>query len=480
MIDGLKPYSSMKDTGLPWLGQIPESWQILRAKSVFRVIDVRSESGTEELLTVSSNDGVVPRSQKNVTMFKAESYVGHKLCWPGDLVINSLWAWMQGLGFSRHYGLVSTAYSVYRPKAAFAGYAQYFHYSLRSAAYKRELLVRSKGVWLSRLQLSDPSFLDMPIILPPEEDQAAIVRFLDYVGRRIRTYIRAKQKLIKLLEEQKQAIIHRAVTRGLDLNAPVKPSGLTWWPFMPEGFERQRLGRVCLSIRDGTHNPPPAVPGIHRLLSVRNIVAGRFQLRDDDRTMTGQAFEELQRSYTLHTGDIVLALVGATTGKCAVVGDVQDVTVQRSLGILRPNPRIVSSSFLNVVIRSEFVQAQIRQTMDKYAAQPGIYLEDVGRLQVMFPNLRMQHRIVENVARETAPIDKIADHAVGEIEALKELRTRLVADIVTGKLDTCGKSAKLPKEVEEATGIPEPDESIEEDEENMEVDSEEAAEEAQT
>jgi type I restriction enzyme S subunit len=104
MIAGLKPYPSLTDSGLPWLGQIPESWRTLRAKSVFKVVDVRSERGAEELLTVSSKDGVLPRSQKTVTMFKAESYVGHKLCWPGDLVINSLWAWMQGLGSSPRLG----------------------------------------------------------------------------------------------------------------------------------------------------------------------------------------------------------------------------------------------------------------------------------------------------------------------------------------------------------------------------------------
>ena len=98
MIDGVKPYTAMKESGLPWLARIPESWRTLRAKYVFQVIDVRSETGAEELLTVSSNDGVLPRSQKTVTMFKAESYVGHKLCWAGDLVVNSLWAWMQGLG----------------------------------------------------------------------------------------------------------------------------------------------------------------------------------------------------------------------------------------------------------------------------------------------------------------------------------------------------------------------------------------------
>lgn len=112
----LDKYPEYCTVTLPWLNQLPKGWQLRRAKFVFNPIDIRSETGDEEILTVSSNDGVVPRSQKNVTMFMAESYVGHKLCWEDDLVINSLWAWAKGLGFAKQQGLVSSAYGVYRLK----------------------------------------------------------------------------------------------------------------------------------------------------------------------------------------------------------------------------------------------------------------------------------------------------------------------------------------------------------------------------
>ena len=240
----LKPYPAMKDSGLPWLGKVPDSWRILRGKNVFRVIDIRSETGAEELLTVSAVYGVVPRRQTTVTMFKAESYVGHKLCWPGDLVINSLWAWMQGLGISRHHGLISSAYSVYRPRPDFTEYQAYFHYALRSDAYKWELQTRSKGVWLSRLQLSDPAFLDMPIILPAPDEITSIVRFLDQADKRIRRFIAAKRRLIELLNERKQAIIQKAVTCGLDPEVRFKPSGIHWLGNVPEHWEPLQVRRI--------------------------------------------------------------------------------------------------------------------------------------------------------------------------------------------------------------------------------------------
>ena len=114
MIADLKPYPEYKESGLPWLGQVPRHWEVKRAKSIFQCVDQRSKGGKEELPTVSSLRGVVPRRTANVTMFKAKSYLGYKLCWPGDLVINSLWAWGGGLGVSRHHGIISSAYGVYR------------------------------------------------------------------------------------------------------------------------------------------------------------------------------------------------------------------------------------------------------------------------------------------------------------------------------------------------------------------------------
>jgi type I restriction enzyme S subunit len=252
MINNLRPYANYVESSASWGGKTPASWSTLRAKRVFSTIDIRSETGAEELLTVSARDGVLPRSQKTVTMFKAESYVGHKLCWPGDLVINSLWAWMQGLGFSRQHGLVSSAYSVYRLQPAFQDYANYFNYALRSPAYKWDLMTRSKGVWISRLQLLDSAFLDMPLIVPPANDQSAIVRFIDHLERQVRRVVLTKRKLIGLINEQKQAIIKQMVTRGLDAAARLKSSGVEWLGDVPEHWEIVPLKFISCRVQNGS------------------------------------------------------------------------------------------------------------------------------------------------------------------------------------------------------------------------------------
>ena len=226
MVSSLKPYSTCKDSGVPWLGEVPTHWEVRRGKMLFRPIDIRSQTGNEELLTVSAERGVVPRKAVNVTMFKAESYVGYKLCWPGDLAINSLWAWARGLGVSQYHGIVSSAYGVYRLLPRFKTYSRFIHQLVRSVPFQWELQVRSKGIWISRLQLTDEAFLGAPFPLPPLAEQTAIVRFLDHADRRIQRYIRAKQKLIALLEEQKQAIIHQAVTGQIDVRTGQPLPGL--------------------------------------------------------------------------------------------------------------------------------------------------------------------------------------------------------------------------------------------------------------
>ena len=225
MIAGLGPYAAYANSGQDWLGSVPAHWSALRAKCLFREVDERSKTGKEELLSVSHLTGVTPRRLKTVTMFLAESNVGHKVCQPEDLVINTLWAWMGALGVTRHTGIVSPAYGVYRPIAGSGILPAYANHLLRAPMYAAEYQRRSTGVNSSRLRLYPEQFLRIPVLVPPMVEQAVIVRFLDWVNGRLERAIRAKRKVIALLNEQKQAIIHRAVTRGLHPSVSLKPSG---------------------------------------------------------------------------------------------------------------------------------------------------------------------------------------------------------------------------------------------------------------
>lgn len=157
MIEGLKPYPAKKDSGVPWLGEVPEHWPERRAKYFYREADERSVMGDEELLSVSHKTGVTPRKQ-NVTMFLAESTVGYKICRPGDIAINTMWAFMGALGIARQVGLVSPAYGIYRPKRSDELNPEYLDRLLRIDAYKSEYMCRSTGINSSRLRLYPDEF----------------------------------------------------------------------------------------------------------------------------------------------------------------------------------------------------------------------------------------------------------------------------------------------------------------------------------
>ncbi|CAN5374700.1 restriction endonuclease subunit S [soil metagenome] len=444
MIGDLKPYPAIKDSGVPWLGEVPEHWKVTRVKNLLRTVDVRSESGSEELLTVSSNRGVVPRRTANVTMFKAESYAGHKLCWPGDLVINSLWAWSRGLGVAQRHGIVSTAYGVYRPRDAGVLDPGFVHELVRSTPFSWELRVRSKGVWTSRLQLTDESFLGAPFPLPPVTEQAAIVRFLDHADRRIRRYIRAKQELIKLLEEQKQAIIHRAVTRGLDPDVRLKPSGVEWLGEVPEHWEVRRLKQVFRGIVGGstTSSAETAFWDGDVVWVTPADISKSSRLRDSLRRITTDGLKSCS-SELVPRGSIVVTS-RAPVGNVAIAET--DLCTNQGCKALVATLAVVNPTFGFHVLTTLKAELQSLATGTTFTE---ISTSRIGAVSMPLPPLREQAAIVRHLDKATASLTRAIEHAFREIDLLREYRTRLISDLVTGKLDVRVAAAGLPAEMEE-------------------------------
>jgi len=214
---GLDASVRLKPSGVEWLGDVPEHWEVLPAKGFFREVDERSETGSEELLSVSHITGVTPRSEKNITMFMAASNVGHKICRSGDLVINTMWAWMAALGIAKQTGVVSPSYAVYRPHASSKLLGEYADLVLRTGPYKSEYLCRSTGIRLSRLRLYPEQFLRIKILCPPLEEQLAIIDTLTKETAEARRAIDIANREIVLLREYRTRLISDVVTGKLDV-----------------------------------------------------------------------------------------------------------------------------------------------------------------------------------------------------------------------------------------------------------------------
>ena len=213
---GLDPNVPLKPSGVEWLDAVPAHWEVRRAKFCYREADERSTTGAEELMSVSHITGVTPR-KKTVTMFLAESNMGYKLCKRGDIVINTMWAYMAALGVARQNGLVSPSYGVYRPLNNERLNHDYIDSLLRTEIYRANYLIRSTGITSSRLRLYPDSFLDIPLLCPSRPEQDAIVENLDRATAATNAAIARAHRQIELLQEYRTRLIADVVTGKLDV-----------------------------------------------------------------------------------------------------------------------------------------------------------------------------------------------------------------------------------------------------------------------
>lgn len=458
MIEALKPYAEYKKTGQDWLGELPAHWGLRRAKYLFREIDERSQTGKEELMSVSHITGVTPRSQKTVTMFLAESNVGYKVCRPDDVVINTLWAWMAALGVASQTGIVSPAYGVYRPLETDCFLPRYSDLLLRTPAYAAEYRRRSTGVNSSKLRLYPDQFLRIPLIYPPTDEQAAIVRFLDHANQKIDRFIRTKRRLIGLLNEQKQVIINHAVTKGLDLDMPMKDSGIELLGKMPEHWKVIRLKFIAkVNMGQSPVSEECNMDGLGTPFLQGNAEFGT-------RNPTPKLFCSTAKKHS-YQKDFLLS-VRAPVGALNIAD--QEYGIGRGLCAITPDIEQLEHAYAWYLLHVVRNGLNIVATGSTYDA---VTTGQVGSMNCILPSIPEQHAIVSFLDRETAKLDTLIAYNRDVIEKLREFRTRLISDVVTGKLDVRG--AELPA-MEEAEVLE--DIEIGEDTEAQElIESEEVA-----
>jgi type I restriction enzyme S subunit len=427
-------YPNYRQPKMRWLPAVPEHWNEQRAKTFFREVDERSKTGQEELLSVSHLTGVTPRSQKNVTMFKAASYVGSKLCRPGDIVINTLWAWMAALGASRHVGIVSPAYGVYRPHHSDSFNPAYLDYLLRTRAYVTEYIGRSTGIRSSRLRLYPNQFLDIALIQPPRREQDQIVAYLRAQDAHIARFIRAKRDLIKLLVEQKLRIVDHAVTCGLDPSVALKPSDIEWLDELPEHWKVKPLKR-WVRLNDCTLGEKTNPEFEFRYVDIGSVQTGRLT-KELERIRFDTAPSRARR--VIRQGDTIISTVRTYLKAIWYVSeDADDLIASTGFAVLTPG-KSVEPEYLGYVIQSSAFVNQVASNSIGIA-YPAIAETVLGRFPVALPpTLDEQKAIVAHIKTESAPLDDAIIRTEEEIKLIREYRDRLIADAVTGQVDLRG------------------------------------------
>jgi type I restriction enzyme, S subunit len=238
MFKGLSGYPGVLDSGVAWLGEVPEHWRLRRIKALFRELDERSGDGQGVLLSLTRARGILPHSEASKRMASAPDLSKYKVCRPGDLVMNRMQAWSGMFAMSTLHGLVSPDYSVFSPRDSCE--VKYFELLFKTPLLVDEFAKRSRGIGSGFNRLYSEDFGAVKVPFPSLAEQRAIVRFLGHAEGCIRRHIHAKQRLLALLEEQKQRIVHRAVLRGLDSDASLGPTAGEWMGAIPAHWDVRR------------------------------------------------------------------------------------------------------------------------------------------------------------------------------------------------------------------------------------------------
>lgn len=462
MIQSLRPYPAYKDSGVPWLGKVPEHWTVRRIKSVFREKDKRSGDGSGLLLSLTRARGLLPQSEASTRVASAADLSKYKICRLGDLVMNRMQAWSGMFAVSPCEGLVSPDYSVFTTLGHYE--VRFFEQLFKIPMLVEQFAQASKGIGSGFNRLYTPDFGAVPVAVPALPEQAAIVRFIDHADRRIKRYIRAKQKLLKLLEEQKQAIIHRAVTRGLDPNVRLKPSGVEWLGDVPEHWTLARLKDAAV-VQTGLtlgKNYKSQKTESRPYLRVANVQVGRVDLRHV-KCLDVPSHEA--RGATLRAGDVLMTEGGDIDklGRgCVWRDEISECLHQNHVFAVRCQKAVLIPEFLVGLMASNHGRAYFQLTAKQTTNLASTNSSTLRAFPIFLPPIPEQRDILNEIGKQSEGVVAAIGRAEREIWLLREYRTRLIADVVTGKLDVRA-AAKLPDETGESEMLDEAEATLEDD-----------------
>ena len=428
----LQPYPSYKPSGLEWLGDVPKHWESIRISAVARGgpasftdgdwVEIPHITDSGVRLIQTGNVGIGVYREKGFRYINEQSFSELRCTEviPGDILICRLANPVGRACLAPDLGvrmITSVDVCILKPSELFS--AKYLVFLLNSQFYLDYVASIVRGS--TRDRISRSMLGAIKIALPPLPEQRAIVRYLDHVDDRIRRYVSSKEQLIALLEEERQAVIHRAVTRGLDHNVRLKPSGVEWLGDVPAHWEVRRL-RTVASIGTGgrdtiNRRDDGKYPFFVRSQTIERIDTWSFDgeavLTAGDGVGVGKVFHYVNGKFDYHQRVYKFSNFSVVLGKFFFC-------------------------YFESMLRYEVYQGTAKSTVDS------LRLPMLQNFPVALPPVPEQTAIVEHLNKATADIDTAISRARCQTELLREYRTRLIADVVTGKLDVREAAAELP------------------------------------
>ncbi|SRR6266478_1862007 len=422
MTHELRPYPEYKDSGLPWLDNIPANWEVRRNGRLFAE---RKETGYPDLpiLEVSLRTGVRVRdfedSNRKQVMSNRDKY---KRAAKGDVAYNMMRMWQGAVGAAPVDGLISPAYVVARPIPETE--TRYYAYLFRTGAYMNEVNKYSHGIVTDRNRLYWDEFKQMPSVFPPPDEQRTIADFLDQNGQLVQRFIRNKRRLIKLLNEQKHAIISRAVTRGINSAIRLKASGVDWLGDVPEHWDIQRLKRLT-RFENGLPFKPSDWKGSGvPIIRIQNLNgSGRFNYTDR---------KDLPENLLISHGELLFSWSGNRGTSFGPFLWDRPFGGYLNQHIFKLNRYSLDTKFFYYLLRA--VTRHVEEQTHGIIGLVHITKPELGVVQVPVPPPNEQKSIASHLDEACAD-GNMLQRARREIDLILEYRTRLISDVVTGKLD---------------------------------------------
>ena len=397
----MERYSEYKDSGVNWLGEIPRHWGLIKSKYLWKESFNISEQGNEELLSVSQYDGITPAKGDT----RSEALDGYKIVKKDDLVINIMLAWMGGLGISAYNGIVSPAYCVYKLNHNYN--PRFFHYLYKTPLYLSEFAKHSTGVIPSRWRMYTDDFGQVLSLIPPIEEQNAIVAYLDKVTSKIDAAITQQQKMIELLNERKQIIINNAVTKGLEPTAKMKPSSIPWLGNIPAHWEVRKLKQIA------------------RLQSGETINSEMFT-ESGYPVFGGNGFRGYTDTYN-HDGNYIL--IGRQGALCGNINYAHGQFFATEHAVV-----VYPFKYEDIIWLGELLRSSNLNQYSQSAAQPGLSVSVIGNICYPYPPDKEKKKISTYLQSVLPKIENGINICNDRIDLLQERKQIIINEVVTGKV----------------------------------------------
>lgn len=429
----MEKYSSYKDSGIQWFGEIPSHWEVKRLRNFLSIYSEKGH-GNKQLLSVTRENGIIKRnaeSKEENHNFVPDDLSGYKYVRQGDFVINKMKSWQGSYGVSKYEGIVSPAY--YVCSLNFSN-KDFFSIAIRSKAYIPFFLQYSKGIRVDQWDLSTDALKEIPFILPPKEEQDIMVSFLEKQTAEINNAIAQQQHMIDLLNERKQIIIQRAVTKGLDENVEMKDSGIEWIGEIPAHWSIMKLRAIGSTINGVSHDstyfgsgfPFVSYSDVYKNPSLPSEVCGLAKSTKLEQAM-----------FSVEEGDVFFTRTSETAEEIGFSSVCMN-TIEKAVfaGFLirfRPDKGVLNKNYSKYFFRSKMLRNYFVKEMN-LVTRASLSQGLLKGLPIIVPSLQEQEDISLYLDNVTGKIDQAIERHQQMLSLLQERKQIIISEVVTGKI----------------------------------------------